>query len=680
MASRSLNKPTGKATVRGGSGSLASDDAAAAVSPPNPPRSSTEIAARAAAETLRRPYPVSAEEDAVMAELSDLLSAGKQGEVISALFCMGPLETNEPVSLRVVVIQRVALQTPSHDAEEYAAFCSWMKWLAVLFVCSLLSLLVGLIAAVFGPISLVLCMVAGIYAPSASSLADADARSNRTVELAKIGSSILSFSYFIVALFQNQSFSDAFDGTIDWMKFLRSVLLVLVVLLRKMQSAQQSFASLLTVASMFLLLWIVRNILIEIISIVADDVALAHNTSESGTIVVCTTAFAAAGITWLTYPPLHAKIQKLLNCIYLRPSLWRITGGPRQFPPHEPFRSLPVIARALELREMHRPETHLAVGHFSIEFLLKHCAFIGLASWYNSITLRARCYVCFNLLQYTIQIVLLISSVLVFFNSGIPDLRSKCDNDKRCKDFIEWFHHLLDHDCIVNAAYFVAPHLVLFQIPFGKLISETAASLALAFFWLRPALEPLLHVVVICLVPLKKLWAFVQKMYEQAVEVVVPLVQAVVKPFAGLFSKFKAEIFTVYDSTLWSLAGGLFTSAKRFGSKITTSFSLPISLLRRVLESVSAMFSALIGKGRVDAATKNIATDAAIKAGENVVKVVNIPFFRRLACGIRERLMTVTVQKWFVRLLKVAIMGVVVFLALALLHSKMHPASPHGLQ
>ena len=186
-----LKRAKAKLTVRGGSGFSVADNASAAppppqlpcslalnaaVAPPPPPPSASEVAMCAAvdaavAETLCRNHSGNDEDDAVN-ELSELLADSKQkgdeGKVIAALFCMNPLEKHQRTSLRVVVIERVALQTPLHDAEEYAAFCSWMKWAVVCFVSFLLALLLLLLAVVLGPISLVLCIFAGIHTPSAA--------------------------------------------------------------------------------------------------------------------------------------------------------------------------------------------------------------------------------------------------------------------------------------------------------------------------------------------------------------------------------------------------------------------------------------------------------------------------------------------------------------------------------
>ena len=122
---------------------------------------------------------------------------------------------------------------------------------------------------------------------------------------------------------------------------------------------------------------------------VSEEVVLAGVPSQSHLVfhfvMQLFAASIAAVISWQSCPPLYDVFhQRLLNCIYLRPSMWRITGGPAEFPRNGCLRSLAAITRALQLHEKHRPDTQLAIGPFSSEMLLKHCAFIGLAGWYNS--------------------------------------------------------------------------------------------------------------------------------------------------------------------------------------------------------------------------------------------------------------------------------------------------------
>ena len=202
--------------------------------------------------------------------------------------------------------------------------------------------------------------------------------------------------------------------------------------------------------------------------------------------------------------------------------MWHITGGPAEFPRN----GLTAIARALQLHEKHRPDAQLAIGPFSIEVLLKHCAYIGLAGWYNSTTLRARCFICLKLLRCAIQAILFVSSMAVFVTSGIPDLRSKCNNDTICKDFIEYMRLWLDHDCIINVAYFFAPYLFLFRVPFLKVITEIFASLVLSFIWLRPVIEPLLNFAVRC----RNLHEKVRAWFRGFCEKTVPLLKFVLEP------------------------------------------------------------------------------------------------------------------------------------------------------
>jgi hypothetical protein len=294
--------------------------------------------------------------------------------------------------------------------------------------------------------------------------------SYRAVKVAKIGIAGLSFSFFIAqshaTQLQHQSFSESFVGLIDWLNILRGMVLVLVMMMRKEQSLKRSFASLLALALLLGLQYAASDVFMQNLQSlyyrVTEELILAGISTESHLLVHFVpplfVASIAAVISWQVYPPLYAILhQRLLNCIYLRPSMSHITGGPAEFPRNGSFRSLTAITRALQLHEKHRPDAQLAIGPFSIEVLLKHCAYIGLAGWYNSTTLRARCFICLKLLRCAIQAILFVSSMAVFVTSGIPDLRSKCNNDTICKYFIEYMRLWLDHDCIINVAYFFAP-------------------------------------------------------------------------------------------------------------------------------------------------------------------------------------------------------------------------------
>ena len=520
---------------------------------------------------------------------------------------------------------------------------------------------------------------------------------------------------------QHQQWSESFDSHIDWREFLRGMVLALVVLLRREQPLQQSFASLLALALLLGLQYAACDVFLHSIFSVAGEFGLTPISSESHQAVITSSAaLFAAGFSWLAYPHFNYFIhRRLLNCIYLRPSLWHITGGPREIPQNEPFRSLPAIARALQLREMYMPKNELAVGHFSIEVLLKHCAYIGLAGWYNSSKLRARCCTCFKMLRYVIQAVLFISSMVVFFTAGIPDLRSKCDNDDICRDLIQRSRLWFAHDCIINAGYFIAPHLFLFRVPFVKVITETFASLALAFIWLRPVVEPLLNMLlkfrnfaVVCLASLKHVWLFFQKGYERIVKVVKFLltpVRILLQIFVFVFSKFKTVLMKLYEmaSHLWSGISSIFSVFK----SVLSQFSLPVWVWDLLLwyKTVVRMFFSVLqwffaelprslfkntfdafkGASRANAAAKQIAEGAAINAGAKVVKAVDFlegvnPLKvenRRAARGVWERITSVTVPKWCVRLLKCALCVVAAYFALSLVHHTMHHAAPlHGPQ
>jgi hypothetical protein len=686
----------------------------------------------AAADTVCNTKSADDELDLV-AELSKLLSesaesvkSGDQGKVVAASFRMNTLENNEQASLRVVVIERVTLLTPSQDAEEYAAFYSWKKWGAVFFVSLVLALLLFLLAIVLGPISLVLCIIAGIYTPSATTTALVTG-SDRAVGLAKIGSAVLSFSYFIMqphaTQLQHQALSESFDGRIDWLEILRGMVLVLVLLLRKEQSLKQSFASLLALALLLGMQYAASDVFMQSLYRVSEEFVLAGVSSESHLIfhfvMRIFAASIAAVISWQSCPPLYDVFhQRLLNCIYLRPSMWRITGGPAEFPRNGCFRSLPAITRALQLHEKHRPDTQLAIGPFSSEMLLKHCAYIGLAGWYNSTKLRARCFICLKLLRYVIQAVLFVSSMVVFVTSGIPDLWSKCDNDTICRDFIEYMRLWLDHDCIINAAYFFAPHLFLFRVPFLKVITEIFASLALSFIWLRPVVEPLLNFVVRCLHLLKKVRSWFQGLCEK----LVLLFKFLLKPVQFAFTELKTLLAKFYSlvSRLWfivdrllSIVRTIFSSFQKCLSQLNSLLGpnlhfflqniciAPFSFLRRWLGKMSAianlsfpaffknMFDAFKGTNKNDSPFKKIAEGAAIQAGAKVVKAIDfmegVDQFKvknhQAARGIWERLKSVTVPRWCMTLLKYALGVVAAYLALSLLYHKMQNAPPqHGLQ
>jgi hypothetical protein len=367
----------------------------------------------------------------------------------------------------------------------------------------------------------------------------------------------------------------------------------------------------------------------------------------------------------------------------------------------------------LQLHEKHRPDAQLAIGPFPSEVLLKHCAYIGLAGWYNSTKLRARCFICLKLLRYVIQAVLFVSSMVVFVTSGIPDLRSMCDNDTTCRDFIEYMRLWLDHDCIINAAYFFAPYLFLFRVPFLKVITEIFASLALSFMWLRPVVEPLLNFVVRCLALLKKVRTWFQGLCEKTV----PFFKFVLKPVRFAFTELKALLLKFYGlvSRLWFIVDGLlsivktmFSSFKKCLSQLNSLLGLnihlflkniciaPFSFLRRWLGKMSAianvfknMFGAFKGTNKDDSPFKKIAEGAAIKAGAKVVKAIDfidgVDQFKvknhRAARGIWERLKSVTVPRWCMRILKCALAVAAAYLALSLLHYKMHNAPPlHGSQ
>jgi hypothetical protein len=164
-----------------------------------------------------------------------------------------------------------------------------------------------------------------------------------------IGSAVLSFSYFIIqpnaTQLQHQALSESFDGRIDWLEILRGMVLVLVLLLRKEQSLKQSFASLLALAFLLGLQYAASDVFMQSLYRVSEEFVLAGVPSQSHLVFYFVmqlfAASIAAVISWQRCPPLYDVFhQRLLNCIYLGPSMWRITGGPAEFPRNGCFRSL----------------------------------------------------------------------------------------------------------------------------------------------------------------------------------------------------------------------------------------------------------------------------------------------------------------------------------------------------
>jgi hypothetical protein len=103
------------------------------------------------------------------------------------------------------------------------------------------------------------------------------------------------------------------------------------------------------------------------------------------------------------------------------------------------------------------------------------------------------------------------------------------------------------------------------------------------------------------------------------------------------------------------------------------------------------MFNAFEGTHKDHSPFKKIAEGAAIQAGAKVVKAINfiegvtVDQFKaknhRAARGIWERLKSVTVPRWCIHILKCVLAVVAAYLALFLLHYKMHDAPPlHGSQ
>ena len=333
--------------------------------------------------------------------------------VIAALFCMSGLDDNAAAGLRVVVIERVALQPPAKGSEEHAAFCSWWKWVAVLTCAALLALLLILLAVVLGPVSLVLCVLVGIPAPPAAAAANqaaagADARAQRAqaANIAQIGSAVLSFSFFFLLPHpqpqQQQPLSESFDRRVDGHELLRGMALLLVLLLRRRQPFQQSTAGLLAVSLLLGLQYAACDVYLRGMHAAADYLQalcapisppyFLHFVSHPIITNIITTtssnfpSFLASSFTLLSLPPLHAFISRtLMSCVYLRPALWHITGGPREVPQNEPFKTAASISRVLQLREGYRSgRSSAAAAHFSTEVLLKHCAYVGLADWCSS--------------------------------------------------------------------------------------------------------------------------------------------------------------------------------------------------------------------------------------------------------------------------------------------------------
>jgi hypothetical protein len=118
--------------------------------------------------------------------------------------------------------------------------------------------------------------------------------------------------------------------------------------------------------------------------------------------------------------------------------------------------------------------------------------------------------------------------------------------------------------------------------------------------------------------------------------------------------------------------------------------SLYCGLFLGLLSSIAKLpFDAIKGASRVNAAAKQIAEGAAINAGAKVVKAVDFlegvnllkVENRRAVRGVLERLTSVTMPKWCVRLLKCTLRVVAVYFALSLVHHTMHRAAPpHGPQ
>lgn len=375
-------------------------------------------------------------ENIQLQELDDILSTRDQSSpprAVAALFCMDDLEScEEDVNLKVVVIKPVKWAAPK-EAEGYD-----------------------------------------------------DANDVDNDATAEIGGAILSFFYFFYCTAPRicsecalPIVSESFYFRIDFQEWLRLFLMGIVFQMRYGQSFKKSSTRLLCMVSLLSMQYYVSERLMPLFFGSLLHIEMFQLPPFISSIMLSLSVSVFMFFIYVLCFPYALSFFKF--CLDSFP---KIEGGPAVY--EFSWRNM---SRVMEMRENRRnnPNTNdcaMSVGHYTTEYILKFCVYVGLDSLYNSRKMRKRFFKMFKWTRVFVSIAGVLLSALAFFGS-IPELQAACADSLFCKDTVNSARLWLSRDVIVNVGTIAASYLHPLSIV-PKVFTRVFTVLAVSLFWLRP--------------------------------------------------------------------------------------------------------------------------------------------------------------------------------------------------
>jgi hypothetical protein len=311
-------------------------------------------------------------------------------------------------------------------------------------------------------------------------------------ETANVAGAILSFAFFMMQSYNAEAVSSeravplasqSFDERIDCQEYLRLLFFVTVCQVRYGKFFKESSASLLALVLVLGVQYLLFHIFTELVSKCTEDFQAFRLPYA---IISIALSISASTIMFfshlLCFPSAFSFFKRCLDFVP------EIAGGPRALE----F-SCGNMSRVMKLREDRRQNKSdsktndciTSVGHYYIECTLKYCAYVGLDGVYNSTKARQALFQGLKRIRLCLTCCGHALAGLAF-SSSIPQLEAFCQETPALMEIASRARVWLSCDCIVNVASVAASYLLpLTNV--SKVFAHSVTVLGISYLWLRPA-------------------------------------------------------------------------------------------------------------------------------------------------------------------------------------------------